>query len=78
MGRGDHGYLGLVLTDEEYQRVAPDTPFIAPEFPGPLVIPARTDIVEAMNLREARKRESNLYRECHEVERELMLATGLM
>ena len=26
LGGGDHGYLGLVLTDEEYSRVAPDFP----------------------------------------------------
>ena len=72
LGGGDHGYLGLVLTEEEYARVAPNHPFIPPEFPGPLEIPARADMVEAMNLREALKRDTNLYRECREVERALL------
>ena len=30
---GDHGYLGLVLTDIEYANVSA-TPFVAPPFPG--------------------------------------------
>ena len=72
LGGGDHGYLGLVLTDEEYLRVAPNTPFVAPEFPCSLLIPANTDMVTAMNLREAHKRDTNLYRECREVEKALL------
>ena len=36
LGGGDHGYLGLILTEEEYTRIAPDDPFVAPEFPGTL------------------------------------------
>ena len=72
LGGGDHGYLGLVLTDEEYAKVAPNHPFVPPEFPGPLVIPPRTDIVDAMNMRETHKRDTALYRECREVEKALM------
>ena len=72
LGGGDHGYLGLVLTDEEYAKVAPNHPFVAPEFPGPLVIPPRTDIVDAMNMRETHKSDMALYRECREVEKALM------
>ena len=39
LGGGDHGYLGLVLSDAEYARISP-TPaaFVAPNFPGALVI----------------------------------------
>ena len=39
LGGGDHGYLGLVLSDEEYARINP-TPaaFVAPDFPVALVI----------------------------------------
>ena len=59
-GGGDNGYLDLVLTDEEYSRVVPDTLIRAPRSPGPLVIPPRTDLVEVMNLREAHKRNVNL------------------
>ena len=71
-GGGDYGYVGLVLTDEEYSRVVPDTSFQVPNFPGPLVIPPRTELVEAMNLRENHKQNVNLYRECREVERALL------
>ena len=72
LGGGDHGYLGLVLTDEEYAKVSPNHPFVPPEFPGPLVIPPRTDIVDAMNMGETHKRDTALYRECREVEKALM------
>ena len=39
LGGGNHGYLGLVLSDQEYATVSP-TPFIAPAYPGQLTIPA--------------------------------------
>ena len=36
---GDHGYLGLILTDVAYARItATSQSFISPNFPGPLVI----------------------------------------
>ena len=72
LGGEDHGYLGLVLTENEYAKVVPNTSFIAPNFPGPLIICPRTDIVETMNLREAHKRDTSLYRECREVEKALL------
>ena len=72
LGGGDHGYLGLVLTEDEYTRVAPRTPFTAPDFPGVLRIPRGTDTVDAMNIREEHKRAMGVYRECREVERALM------
>ena len=34
LGGGDHGYLGLILTNEECIRVCPGTPFVAPAYPG--------------------------------------------
>ena len=52
LGGGDHGYLGFVLNNVEYTKVAPTHPFTAPDFPGPLVVPLRTNMVDAMNLRE--------------------------
>ena len=53
LGGGDHGYLGLVLTDIEYTTVCVATAFTAPVFPiTPLVIPIGTDQVQALNLRE--------------------------
>ena len=33
LGGGDHGYLGLVLTEVEYAKVVPQHPFEAPEYP---------------------------------------------
>ena len=52
LGGGDHGYLGLVLTDEEYATVPGTTPFVAPTYPPPLTIPALTTPVQAIELRE--------------------------
>ena len=72
LGGGDHGYLGLILTEEEYTRIAPDDPFVAPEFPGTLVIPRGTDTIDAMNIRETHKQNMSAYRECREVERSLI------
>jgi hypothetical protein len=72
LGGGDHGFLGLVLTDAEYLRVAPTTPFIVPDFPGTLIIPRGTDTVDAMNLREQHRQDVRLHRECREVERALL------
>ena len=37
LGGGDHGYLGLVLTDEEYARISLNL-FVPPYFPGELNI----------------------------------------
>ena len=72
LGGGDHGYLGLVLTENEYNRVTPNHPFVAPRFPRALVIPPRTETIEALNIKEAHRRDVGLYRECREVERALM------
>ena len=46
LGGGNHGYLGLVLSDAEYTRINPTPPqFRAPNFSGALVIdPAFTAI----------------------------------
>ena len=38
-GGGNHGYLGLVLSDTEYARITSMLPvFVAPNFPSALVI----------------------------------------
>ena len=39
LGGSNHGYLGLVLTDEEYVSIPNTEPFIAPNYLPPLVIP---------------------------------------
>ena len=56
LGGGNHGYLGLVLTDSEYARILPTpTPFFPPNFPEALVAPVGTDAVQALTLYEAYK-----------------------
>ena len=71
LGGGDHGYLGLVLTDVEYNNVSA-TPFLAPNFPGTLTIPVATTAVQALQLREAHKEAARLYRECKNVKKALL------
>ena len=51
LGGEDHGYLGLVLTDEEYTRVASNYPFIAPKFPEPLFITRGNVTIDDTNIR---------------------------
>jgi hypothetical protein len=71
LGGGDHGYLGLVLTDAEYANVS-NTQFVAPNFPGTLTIPTGTDAVPALQLRETHKERARQYRECKNVEKALL------
>ena len=42
LGGGDHGYLGLVLSDAEYASVPNTSAFIAPNFPATLTISSNT------------------------------------
>lgn len=71
LGGGDHGFLGLVLTDAEYALVAPTHPFVAPVFPAALTIPAGTTSLQAMNLREQWKEDKRIYYQCRNVEKAL-------
>ena len=53
LGGGDHGYLGLVLTNMEYASIQPTpTPFLAPVYPAALNIVAGTDPVVALSMKE--------------------------
>ena len=73
LGGGDHGYLGLVLTNAEYARINPTPlPFIAPVYPGPLIIPAGATAVQAVQARETHNEQQRLYRECKNVEKALL------
>ena len=72
LGGGDHGYLGLVLSDTEYARICPDSAFEPPEFPGKLQIPRNTETIDAINIREEHRNNLALYRECREVEKALL------
>ena len=72
LGGGDHGYLGLVLSDTEYEKICPGNPFEAPKFPDPLYIPPGTNPAEAIQLREEYRTNIAFYRECREVEKALL------
>ena len=73
LGGGDHGYLGLVLSDAEYERISP-TPaaFVAPNFPGALVIDPAFTAMQAVQERESHNENVALYRECKNVEKALL------
>ena len=71
LGGGQHGYLGLVLSPQQYNIVAPCTPFIRPPHPGPLVIPPYqlphvTQLAQFQHTEQLR-----LYNKCYNVEQAL-------
>ena len=70
LGGRDHRYLGLVLTDVEYTTNV-NTLFVAPTFPTTLTIPAWSDQVTALNLREQHKDKKHAYYECKNIEKAL-------
>ena len=52
LGGGNHSYLALVLTDEEYASIPNTQPFVAPTYPLPLVIPTIATLIQALELKE--------------------------
>ena len=70
LGRGNHSYLGLVLSDVEYANVSP-TPFVAPPFPAALTIPANATQVTAFEQRAKHEEKKRLYYKCQNVEKAL-------
>ena len=74
LGGGDHGYLGLVLTDAEYLAIPTvhGTPFVPPAHPGPLVIPPTANAVQAVQAKESHQDQVRQYRECNHVEKALL------
>ena len=65
LGGGAHGHLGLVLTPQKYNIVAPGTPYVRPPFPGALNIPPGTTNVQAQMMRETH---DQAMRDFHETE----------
>ena len=63
LGGGNHGYLGLILTDEEYATITHTQPFVPPTYPGHLTIPETATAIQAMKLREENKEAKRLYLE---------------
>ena len=72
LGGGNHGYLGLVLTDAEYATIPNTQPFIPPTYPPPLVIPANSTPIQALELKEQYNEQKRLYLECKNVEKALL------
>ena len=73
LGGGNHGYLGLFISDLEYAKIIP-TParFEAPTWPGTLVINPTATAVEAVHAKEAHHEQARLFRECKNVEKVLL------
>ena len=73
LGGGDHGYLGLILTDVEYARITPTPqPFVPLNFPGPLVIDPTHTALQQVQAWETHNEAIKLYRECKNVEKALL------
>ena len=70
LGGGNHGYLGLVISDAAYALLSP-APFVRPAHPGILVIPAGTAQHAATTLKETHKEALRLFLECKNVEKVL-------
>ena len=72
LGGGNYGYLGLVLTDDEYASIPHTQPFVAPNYPPPLLIPATSTQIQAIELKEQHGEAKRLYLECKNVEKALL------
>ena len=71
LGGGQHGYLGLVLSAQQYAIVAPNTPFHRPHHPGPLNIPPYQLPYVTQQIQATHAEQIRLYNECYHVEQAL-------
>ena len=53
LGGGNHGYLGLLKSDEEHALIPNTQPFVAPTYPAALQLPFTAPIIEALDLKDA-------------------------
>ena len=67
LGGGNHGYLGLVLTDQEYATVPHTTPLSPPNYPPPLSIPADATPIQALELKDEHQEAKRACLECKNV-----------
>ena len=72
LGGGNHGYLGLILTDQEYATIPNTQPFAAPNYPPPLLIPTTSTQMQAIKLKEQHNEGKRLYLECKNIEKALL------
>ena len=71
LGGGDYGYLALVLAQEQYAQIPHTEPFVAPEYPAPLIILSTATPIEALELKERHAERKRLFLECKNVEKAL-------
>ena len=71
IGGGEHGHLGLVLTDSQYALISTTTLFY-PTHPGPLIIPYGTTAHTNSNTQIVHTEEVRLFREVTGVEQALV------
>ena len=62
LGGGEHGHIGLVLTDVQYSLITP-TPLVYPTHPGHLIIPDGTTAHANSNMWIAHTKECRLFLE---------------
>ena len=72
LGGSNHGYLGLVLTDKEYNSIPNIASFVPPHYPAPLVIPPTATAIEALQMKEQHNEQKRLYLECKNIEKALL------
>ena len=70
LGGGNHGLLGLVLTDAEYAVVSAD-PFVSEPYPGALHFEQGTTALQSKMIEDAYKKRMKLYEMCIGVEKAL-------
>ena len=67
LGGGNHGYLGLLLPRDQYDVIAPNTPFIQPIHPGQLEIPPFQLPHVTHQVMSTHAEQVRLYNECYHV-----------
>ena len=72
LGGGNHSYLGLILTDTEYALIPNTQPFVAPNYPPLLLIPATSTQIQALELKEQHEERKKLYLEYKNIEKALL------
>ena len=72
LGGGNHGYLGLLKKDEDYNATPDTQPFLPPTCPSPLTISQDSTPTQALELKEQHKEQKRLYLECKNVEKALL------
>ena len=68
LGGGNHGYLGLLLIDEECATIPIPQIFLHPTYQPPLEIPETATAIQALHLKETHAEAKISYSECKNIE----------